>query len=68
MHHHETGARQKIDKILVVKDSQTWKNSLSNKFGRLDQGVGKHRPTDQHVTGINTIIFILRNKVPYDAR
>ena len=68
VYQHETGARQTIDKLLVGKDSQTWNNSLSNEFGRLAQGIGKHRPTDQYVTGTNTIFFIPRNKVPYDAK
>ena len=30
------------------------KNSLTNEFGRLAQGVGKHRPHDKYVTGTNT--------------
>ena len=67
-YHHETCARQTIDKLLVGKDSQTWNNSLSNEFGRLAQGIGKHRPTEQYVTGTNTIFFIPCDKVPYEAK
>ena len=68
VYHHDTGARQTIDKLLAGKDSEIWKNSLSNEFGRLAQGVGKNRPKNKYVTGTNTIFFIPRDQVPADAK
>ena len=68
VYHNDTGARQTIDKLLSGQDSDIWKTSLSNEFGRLAQGVGKHRPTKDYVKGTNTIFFIPRNQVPADAK
>ena len=66
--HHETGAKQSIDRLLQDKDAKTWTTALSNEFGRLAQGVGKRRPQDQYVQGTNTIFFIKRDNVPRDAK
>ena len=57
VYHQEIGTRQTMDKLLVVKDSCIWNNSLSNEFGRLAQGIGKQRPTEKYVNGTNTIFL-----------
>ena len=44
IYHDETGTQYTLDRLLVNKDGSTWTDSLSNKFGRLAQGVGKNRP------------------------
>ena len=68
VYYHETCARQAMDKLLVIKDSHIWNNSLCNEFGLLAQGIGKQRPTEKYVNGTNTIFFIPRNKVAQEAK
>ena len=62
VYHNDTGARQTIDKLLASKESEFWKTSLSNEFGRLAQGVEKNRLPKKHVAGISTIFFIPQDK------
>ena len=50
-----TPVQQTIDKLLAGKESEIWKTSLSNEFGRLAQGIGKNRPTKEYAKGTNTI-------------
>ena len=60
----KTGSRQTIDHLIAGPNSNTWTRSLSNELGRLAQGGGKAHPTNEYVTGTNSIFLIPRYQVP----
>jgi hypothetical protein len=45
-------------------DRELWLRSMANDLGRLAQGVGQRRPTDQRIAGADTIFFINKHDVP----
>ena len=57
-----------IDKLISVPDKDIWTTYLSNELGRCAQGVGKHRPLHQQVSGTNTIFFIPQSQVPFGEK
>ena len=57
VYHHDTGTKQTIEKLLAGKDGNIWKQSLSNKFGRLAQRVGQNRNNNKYVQGTNAIFY-----------
>ena len=48
--------------------SLTWTTSLTNEIGRLTQGIGKNRPAHKKIKGTNTLNFIKRRQVPWNAK
>ena len=58
VYHPHTGSKQSLDALLAGEDSTTWTKSLTNKIGRLAQGVGASRPVKDRIQGTNTLIFI----------
>ena len=58
----DNSKKQSIDDLLKVKMKPTWKIGLSNKIGRLAQGVG------DRVAGTDTIDFIRKSEVPANKK
>jgi hypothetical protein len=45
-----------------------WQYSVSNKFGRTMQGVGKHRTKDKRIKGTDAMKFIQKHKIPKNKK
>jgi hypothetical protein len=50
------------------KIRKIWQYSVSNKFGRTMQGVGKHRTKDKQVKGTDTMKFIHNHIIPKNKK
>jgi hypothetical protein len=62
--HETTGQAMNYRVLSTGPDSTLWLRSTANDLGRLAQGVGQQRPTDERVAGTNTIFFIHKCDVP----
>ena len=54
--------------LLSGSDSVTWTKSLTNKLGRLAQGIGKDCPVAQQIKGTDNIVFVKRSQIPTTAK
>ena len=68
VYHPETEHNQSIDALLRGQQSLTWTTSLTNYIGRLTRGIGKNIPAHKKIKGKNTINFIKRRQVPWNAK
>ena len=68
VYHPKTGHKQPLDSLLRVQQSLTWTTSVTNEVGRLTQGIGKNRPAHKTIEGKNTLNFIKRRQVPWNAK
>jgi hypothetical protein len=59
-----TGKFETLDSLLLGSDSAIWTGSLSNKWGRCMQGVGKTRPASERIEGNDTMFFIKPSQFP----
>ena len=64
MYHPLTGKVENIDSLLRGPDALKWYQSLTNEWGRCTQGVRQSRPVSEHISGNNTMFFILPKNVP----
>ena len=68
MYNPTTGKPENIDSLLRGPDSVRWYRSLTNEWGRCTQGLTKHRPLHEHITGNNTMFFIFPHQVPHGRK
>lgn len=59
-----TNRPETIDSLLAGPDSAIWRRSLTNEWARCMQGITQDRPATEHITGNETMFFILPHKVP----
>jgi hypothetical protein len=62
--HATTGQAMNYCFLIEGSGCALWLRSMANDLGRLAQGAGSNRPAPDHITGTNTIFFILKTSVP----
>ena len=68
VYHSDTGAKQSIDLLLKGEYKITWTGSLTSELGRLAQEIGKCWHIDKKIEGINTRVFVKRNRIPSNTK